>query len=108
MGDVRRRRRSQGRAESSSQRAGDAEPPRTPASANGPDTSKSQGGLQGDRNDRIGQQSGKSTTLGALVGLLPLAGGRVVLDGTVDEFKLDDGGELWASVSPTPIRVYPP
>jgi ABC-type multidrug transport system ATPase subunit len=26
--------------------------------------------------------SGKSTTLRALVGLLPLAGGRVVLDGT--------------------------
>ena len=29
--------------------------------------------------------SGKSTTLRALVGLLPLAGGRVVLDGTVLE-----------------------
>ena len=29
--------------------------------------------------------SGKSTTLQALVGLLPLAGGRVVLDGTVLE-----------------------
>ena len=29
--------------------------------------------------------SGKSTTLRALVGLLPLSGGRVVLDGTVLE-----------------------
>src|SRR5499427_8229308 len=29
--------------------------------------------------------SGKSTTLRALVGLLPLAGGRIVLDGTVLE-----------------------
>ncbi len=29
--------------------------------------------------------SGKSTTLGALMGLLPLAGGRIVLDGTVLE-----------------------
>jgi molybdate transport system ATP-binding protein len=29
--------------------------------------------------------SGKSTTLRAIVGLLPLAGGRVVLDGTVLE-----------------------
>src|SRR6516164_485943 len=29
--------------------------------------------------------SGKSTTLKALMGLLPLAGGRVVLDGTVLE-----------------------
>lgn len=46
--------------------------------------------------------------MGALVGLPPLAGGRVVLDGTVDELKLDDGGELWASVSPTAITVYPP
>ena len=26
----------------------------------------------------------------------------------VDELKLDDGGELWASVSPTAITVYPP
>ena len=33
--------------------------------------------------------SGKSTTLRALVGLLPLAGGRVVLDGTV----LEDPGQ---------------
>ena len=29
--------------------------------------------------------SGKSTTLRALVGLLPLSGGRIVLDGTVLE-----------------------
>jgi molybdate transport system ATP-binding protein len=26
----------------------------------------------------------------------------------VDELKLDDGGELWASVSPADITVYPP
>jgi len=26
----------------------------------------------------------------------------------VDELKLDDGGELWASVSPTAVTVYPP
>jgi molybdate transport system ATP-binding protein len=26
----------------------------------------------------------------------------------VDELKLDDGGELWASVKPTAITVYPP
>jgi molybdate transport system ATP-binding protein len=44
---------------------------------------------------------------------------RVRIDGTpaitaevppaaVDELKLDDGGELWASVDPTAITVYPP
>ena len=44
---------------------------------------------------------------------------RVRIDGTpwitaevppaaVDELKLDDGGELWASVNPTAITVYPP
>jgi molybdate transport system ATP-binding protein len=44
---------------------------------------------------------------------------RVRVDGTptitaevppsaVDELKLDDGGELWASVSPAVITVYPP
>jgi molybdate transport system ATP-binding protein len=44
---------------------------------------------------------------------------RVRIDGTpeitaevspqaVDELKLDDGGELWASVSPTATTVYPP
>jgi molybdate transport system ATP-binding protein len=44
---------------------------------------------------------------------------RVRIDGTpaitgevppaaVDELKLDDGGELWASVSPAAITVYPP
>jgi molybdate transport system ATP-binding protein len=43
---------------------------------------------------------------------------RVRIDGTpaitaevppsaVDDLKLDDGGELWASVSPTAITVYP-
>ena len=32
--------------------------------------------------------SGKSTTLRALVGLLPLAGGRIVLDGTVLDLSL--------------------
>jgi hypothetical protein len=26
----------------------------------------------------------------------------------VDELKLDDGGELWASVSPDAITMYPP
>jgi len=26
----------------------------------------------------------------------------------VDELKLDDGGELWACVSPSAITVYPP
>jgi len=26
----------------------------------------------------------------------------------VDELKLDHGGELWASVAPTAITVYPP
>ena len=26
----------------------------------------------------------------------------------VDELKLDDGGELWASVNPAAITVYPP
>jgi ABC-type molybdate transport system ATPase subunit len=26
----------------------------------------------------------------------------------VDELKLDDGGELWASVSPSAVSVYPP
>ena len=26
----------------------------------------------------------------------------------VDELKLDDGGQLWASVSPAAITVYPP
>ena len=26
----------------------------------------------------------------------------------VDDLKLDDGGELWASVSPSAITVYPP
>jgi molybdopterin-binding protein len=26
----------------------------------------------------------------------------------VDELKLDEGGELWASVSPTAVTVYPP
>ena len=31
-----------------------------------------------------------------------------VLPAAVDELKLDDGGELWASVSPTAITVYPP
>jgi ABC-type molybdate transport system ATPase subunit len=44
---------------------------------------------------------------------------RVRVDGTptitaevppsaVDELKLDDGGELWASISPAAITVYPP
>ena len=44
---------------------------------------------------------------------------RVRIDGTppitaevapaaVDELKLDDGGELWATVSPAAITVYPP
>ena len=44
---------------------------------------------------------------------------RVRIDGTpaitaevppsaVDELKLDDGGELWASVNPAAITVYPP
>jgi molybdopterin-binding protein len=44
---------------------------------------------------------------------------RVRIDGTpaitaevppaaVDELKLDDGGQLWASVSPAAITVYPP
>jgi molybdate transport system ATP-binding protein len=44
---------------------------------------------------------------------------RVRVDGTpaitaevppsaVDELKLDEGGELWASVSPTAVTVYPP
>jgi molybdate transport system ATP-binding protein len=31
-----------------------------------------------------------------------------VLPAAVDEFKLDDGGELWATVSPAAITVYPP
>jgi len=31
-----------------------------------------------------------------------------VLPAAVDEFKLDDGGELWASVNPAAITVYPP
>ena len=26
----------------------------------------------------------------------------------VDELKLDDGGQLWASVDPAAIMVYPP
>ena len=44
---------------------------------------------------------------------------RVRIDGTppitaevppaaVDQLKLDDGGELWASVSSAAITVYPP
>jgi molybdate transport system ATP-binding protein len=44
---------------------------------------------------------------------------RVRIDGTpeitaevtplaVDELKLDDGGELWATVSPSAVTVYPP
>jgi molybdate transport system ATP-binding protein len=43
---------------------------------------------------------------------------RVRMDGTpaitgevppaaVDELKLDDGGELWASIDPAAITVYP-
>jgi len=31
-----------------------------------------------------------------------------VLPSAVDELKLDDGGELWASVSPSAVSVYPP
>jgi molybdopterin-binding protein len=31
-----------------------------------------------------------------------------VLPAAVTELKLDDGGELWASVSPAAITVYPP
>lgn len=31
-----------------------------------------------------------------------------VLPAAVDELKLDDGGELWASVSPSAVSVYPP
>jgi len=31
-----------------------------------------------------------------------------VLPAAVDELKLDDGGELWASVSPGAVTVYPP
>ena len=31
-----------------------------------------------------------------------------VLPAGVDQLKLDDGGELWASVSPAAITVYPP
>jgi molybdate transport system ATP-binding protein len=44
---------------------------------------------------------------------------RVRIDGTpgitaevapsaVDELQLDDGGELWATVQPSAIKVYPP
>jgi len=44
---------------------------------------------------------------------------RVRVDGTpaitaevppamVDELKLDDGGEIWSSVDPSDISVYPP
>ena len=44
---------------------------------------------------------------------------RVRIDGTpaitaevqpaaVDELKLDDGGEIWASVNPADITAYPP
>ena len=44
---------------------------------------------------------------------------RVHIDGTpaitaevqpaaVDELKLDEGGEIWASVNPSDISVYPP
>ena len=31
-----------------------------------------------------------------------------VLPAAVDELKLDDGGELWATVNPAAITVYPP
>jgi molybdate transport system ATP-binding protein len=31
-----------------------------------------------------------------------------VAPSAVDELKLDEGGELWASVSPTAVTVYPP
>lgn len=31
-----------------------------------------------------------------------------VLPSVVDELKLDDGGELWASVNPAAITIYPP
>jgi molybdate transport system ATP-binding protein len=31
-----------------------------------------------------------------------------VLPAAVDEFKLDDGGELWARVDPAAITIYPP
>jgi hypothetical protein len=31
-----------------------------------------------------------------------------VLPSAVDELKLDDGGELWATVSSSAITVYPP
>jgi molybdate transport system ATP-binding protein len=31
-----------------------------------------------------------------------------VLPSAVDELKLDDGGQLWASVEPSAVRVYPP
>jgi molybdate transport system ATP-binding protein len=31
-----------------------------------------------------------------------------VLPSAVDELKLDDGGQLWASVEPSEVRVYPP
>ncbi len=31
-----------------------------------------------------------------------------VLPSAVDELKLDDGGQLWASAEPSAVRVYPP
>ena len=31
-----------------------------------------------------------------------------VLPAAVDELKLDDGGELWTTVHPAAITVYPP
>ena len=31
-----------------------------------------------------------------------------VLPAAVTDLKLDDGGELWACVSPAAITVYPP
>ena len=46
--------------------------------------------------------SGKSTTLRALVGLLPLTGGRVVLDGTVLE---DPGGRVRIAPEKRPIAL---
>jgi molybdate transport system ATP-binding protein len=46
--------------------------------------------------------SGKSTTLGALTGLLPLAGGRVVLDGTVLE---DPGRRVRIAPEKRPIAL---
>jgi len=44
--------------------------------------------------------SGKSTTLRALMGLLPLAGGRVVLDGTVLHWA-------WPSTGRAALRTVP-